>query len=392
MTESTIQPSPESSVPENGNCWIELSKRALDNNIAMFRKLLSPTQKLMCVVKSNAYGHGMVPIAKGVIGSGADWLGVFSVEEGVQLRLAGIEAPVLVLGPSFGIQVTLAAKYCLDITIASLTGLNEYLSALPRATVPVHLKLETGTHRQGIMYDEIDDIARRILDTQIPVVGAYTHYADIEDTTEHAFAAGQRAQFEISISRLKALGVPIAMPHTACTAAAILFPNTYFEMVRVGIGTYGLWPSKATNVSAQNLGRAPLQLMPVMNWKTRIAQIKTVKSGDFVGYGRTFRTTRDTRIAILPVGYADGYPRSFSNAANTLVRGMRARVVGRVCMNLTMIDVTDIPNATEGDAVTLLGADGDETVTAEQLAACAGTINYEIVTRAAPGAPRRLLD
>ena len=377
---------------ENQNCWIELSQSALRNNISIFKKLLAPNQKLMCVVKSNAYGHGMVPIASSALNHGADWLGVFSVEEGVTLRHAGIDAPILVLGPSAGAQYVLAQKHQLQVTIASRVGLQSYVDALSSANVPVHLKLETGTHRQGIMYDELDDISRRIKSSGIPVAGAYTHYADIEDTTEHEFAASQRAQFEISVSRLRALGIKIPLPHTACTAAAILFPNTYFEMVRVGIGTYGLWPSKETNVSAQTLGRAQLKLMPVMTWKTRIAQIKTVRSGDFVGYGRTFRATRDTRVAVLPVGYADGYARNFSNSANTLVRGMRARVVGRVCMNLTMIEVTDIPEVTEGDVVTLLGRDGDEVISAEQLAACAGTINYEIVTRAAPGAPRRLVD
>jgi alanine racemase len=377
--------------PEYRNCWIELSKSALSNNIGAFRRLLTPAQQLLCVVKSNAYGHGMVPVAREALAAGASWLAVFSVEEGAMLREAGITAPVLVLGPSFGSQYLLAVKYQLQVTVASIDGIRNYTSTLTSERIPVHLKLETGTNRQGILYSELQEVSSLILSSGIPVEGAYTHYADIEDTTDHAFASGQRGQFEKSLDRLRALGVQVALPHTACTAAAILFPNTYFGMVRVGIGTYGLWPSKETNVSAQNLGRAHLALQPVMNWKTRIAQIKTVPRGEYVGYGRTFRATRDTRIAVLPVGYADGYRRAFSNAANTLVHGMRARVVGRVCMNLMMIDVTDIPDVATGDVVTLLGTDGDDAVTAEQLAACAGTINYEIVTCAAPNAPRRLV-
>ncbi|MBN2528386.1 MAG: alanine racemase [Deltaproteobacteria bacterium] len=374
---------------EYQNCWVELSKSALYHNIATFRQQLSPNQRLLCVVKSNAYGHGLVPVAKEAVEAGANWLAVFNVEEGVLLGNAGIQVPILVLGPSYGTQLALASTHQLRITLASIDGIEAYLDNVTARDVPVHLKLETGTHRQGFMPDELKTAAQLLQRHRIPVEGAYSHYADIEDTTDHTFAAGQREKFERAIDTLVSLGVNVAIPHTACTAAAILFPNTYFQMVRVGIGTYGLWPSKETNVSAQTLGRPEIALKPVMNWKTRIAQIKTVPVGEFVGYGRTFRATRPTRIGILPVGYADGYRRAFSNTANTLVHGMRARVVGRVCMNLTMIDVTDIPDAKVGDVVTLLGTDGDEAVTAEALAACAGTINYEIVTCVAPYASRK---
>ncbi|MBN2340833.1 MAG: alanine racemase [Deltaproteobacteria bacterium] len=370
------------------NCWIEISKSALHNNLVAFKQLLQPNQQLLCVVKANAYGHDAQMIAEAAMEFGADWLGVFQVEEGVLLRKAGLRAPILVLGPSFGEQFQIAAKYELQLTIPSLESINNYTSNLPSTNVPIHLKLETGTNRQGIRFEELEDVSKIILSNQLSVQGAYTHYADIEDTTDHDFATSQRLQFENSIEKLNSLGINIPFPHTACTAATILFPKTYFQLVRVGIGMYGLWPSKETNVSAHTLGRAQIELQPVMQWKTRITQIKQVPAGEFVGYGRTFRTTRKTTLAIVPVGYADGYSRRFSNAANTLVRGTRARVVGRVCMNLSMIDVTDVPGAQEGDVVTLLGTDGDETVSAEQLATLADTINYEIVTRAAPGAPR----
>ena len=168
----------------------------------------------------------------------------------------------------------------------------------------------------------------------------------------------------------------------------ILFESTYYDMVRAGIAAYGLWPSRETLVSAKSLGRNALDLSPVLTWKTRIADIKTVEAGEFVGYGRTFRTTRPSRIALLPVGYADGYDRRLSNASHVLVGGTRAPVRGRVCMNLVMVDVTDIENAAPGDEVVLLGSQGEETVSAEDLARQVGTINYEIVTRIAPGAPR----
>jgi len=187
---------------------------------------------------------------------------------------------------------------------------------------------------------------------------------------------------------LREQGVEIELPHAACSAATILFPSTYFRLVRVGIALFGLWPSRETLVSAQSLGRNALTLRPVMTLKTRIAQVKTLAPGEYVGYGRTFKTTRQTRIAVLPVGYADGYDRKLSNAANVIVHGIRAPVRGRVCMNLTMVDVTDVPAAAAGDEVVLLGTGGDETVSADDLARLAGTINYEIVTRLAPNAPR----
>lgn len=387
-----MTPSNTTIFPAARNCWIELSTAALKNNLASFKQLLKKEQLLLCVVKANAYGHGILPVAQTALINGADWLGVFNVEEGVALRSAGINAPILVLGPSFGEQYIVAKDHHLRVTIASVEGLEEYISILENAKALVHLKLETGTNRQGIQYAELKKVSKMIHEHHIPIEGAYTHYADIEDTTDHTFATSQRTQFENSVKKLGGLGIKIKIPHTACTAATILFPNTYFQMVRMGIGTYGLWPSKETNVSAQNLGREKLQLTPVMTWKTKIAQIKTVSTGEYVGYGRTFRATRNTKVAILPVGYADGYSRKLSNTANTLVNGVRARVIGRVCMNLTMIDITDVPDVTVGNHVVLLGKDGDEEITAEQLATCADTINYEIVTRIAPTAPRHLVE
>ncbi|HUT79118.1 MAG TPA: alanine racemase, partial [Polyangia bacterium] len=253
--------------------------------------------------------------------------------------------------------------------------------------VRVHLKLETGTNRQGLRGRELAEAANVLRGAGVEIEGAYTHFADIEDTTDHAFAQQQLARFEELLGVLAGLGARPPLAHTACSAAAILFPETRFQLVRVGIGLYGLWPSKETRVSAAERGRNRLGLKPVMTWKTRIAQIKDVPVGEYVGYGRTFRATRPTRVAVLPVGYADGYPRALSGAAHVLAGGVRAPVLGRICMNMTMVDVTDVI-AVAGDEVVLLGRQGDEVIAAEDLARIAGTINYEIVTRAAPGAPR----
>jgi alanine racemase len=174
----------------------------------------------------------------------------------------------------------------------------------------------------------------------------------------------------------------------ACSAAAILFPETYFNLARVGIGLYGLWPSRETLVSCRQRGQEPLKLKPVLSWRARVAQIKSVPVGAYIGYGCTYRTTRPTCLAIIPVGYYDGYDRSLSNASYVLIKGKRAPLRGRVCMNFIMVDITDIPGVALEDRVTLLGVDGREKITADQLASLAGTISYEIVTRLNPAIPR----
>ncbi|NLN61522.1 MAG: alanine racemase [Myxococcales bacterium] len=370
--------------------WIELSQGALAHNVALFRSLLAPGCRFMAVVKANAYGHGMVPIAQAALAAGADWLGVFHAGEGLTLRAQGVTAPILVLGPTPPESMRQAVDAGLCLTVASPGAADALVRVCAGQTgARAHLKVETGTHRQGFDAAQLINAAQQLVAAGIAVEGLYTHYADIEDTTDHTYAESQLARFSELRAQLAAEGVSVPLSHTACTAAAILFPATHFDMVRVGIGLYGLWPSKETRVSAGMLGRDQIALRPVMTWKTRIRQIKTVPAGSYIGYGRTFRTTHDSRVAILPVGYADGYDRHFSSRAHVLVRGVRAPVLGRICMNLTMIDVTDIVDAAPGDEVVLLGQSGDEAIQAADLGSLAGTIHYEIVTRAAPCAPRR---
>jgi len=373
------------------NTWIEVSRGAIANNVSVFRRLAGADRALMVVVKGNAYGHGMVEVATVALDAGADWLGVFDVREGIALRAAGVEAPILVMGPVPEAAVDAAIDADLRLSIASGRAAATVCEIARGRAVTVHLKLETGTNRQGLAAPEIEPAAAALAEAGIRVEGAFTHFADIEDTTDHTFARGQLERFEELLTALRAAGHEVPVPHTACTAAAILFPSTYFACVRVGIGLYGLWPSKETQVSAGIMDRNGLGLVPAMTWKTRIAQVKVVPAGGYVGYGRTYRTTHESRIGVLPLGYADGYDRGLSSNAHALVRGMRAGVVGRVCMNMTMVDVTDIPGAVAGDEVILLGRQGDEAIRAEDLARFAGTINYEIVTRAAPGAPRLLV-
>ncbi len=365
--------------------WLEIDTAALAHNVTVFRRLVGSTRKLMVVVKANAYGHGMELCARAALGAGADWLAVFNLDEALALRRAGLIAPLLVFGPTPAARLAEAAAARVDLTVAN----PEAAAAVVAADVPglrVHLKLETGTHRQGFLAGQLAPVAALAAHSEI--VGAYSHFADIEDTTDHTFAKEQLAAFAARLAELAALGVTPPLPHVACTAAALLFPDTYFQMVRVGIGLYGLWPSRETLVSVREHGRGEVALRPAMTWKTRVSELKRVPAGVTVGYGRTCKTTRPSLLAVLPVGYANGYDRGLSNTAHVLVRGQRAKLCGRVMMNMSVADVTAVGGVAIGDEVVLLGAQGEERIGAETLAAWCGTINYEIVTRAEPHGPR----
>lgn len=369
--------------------WVELDADAPGRNLGELRRAAGGTPLVCAVVKSNAYGHGLAEMA-GLIPA-ADWLGVNSIDEGIALRRLGETRPVLVLGhvPLGRLPEALADD--LRLTVYNFETLDALRScASGRTPARLHLKVETGTGRQGIHPDRAGEFASRARSTPgVELEGLSTHFANIEDTLNHSYA---ESQLEVFGRVLESFGAERPrVVHTACTAAAILFPETSFDMIRAGIGLYGLWPSRETFLSAGLSGRPVPRLGPVLSWKTRIAQLKEMPSGSYIGYGCSYRTTRPSRIAVLPVGYYDGYDRALGNAAHVLVRGRRAPVVGRVCMNLCMADVTDVPGVSLEDEVVLLGRDGDETVTAETMAAWAGTINYEIVARINPLLPRRIV-
>lgn len=370
--------------------WIEVDTSAIACNLRKFKGLLAENTRLLAVVKGEAYGHGMLDVARAALEAGSEWLGVFHLGEVAELRKAGIDAPVLVLGYIPQKDLKEAVELQARITVSSV----ETVEAARQTgkTAYLHLKLETGTNRLGLQGDALEQVLAEIKKNGTLVLeGVHTHYANIEDTTEHGYAQDQLTRFSKMLGEIRAQGFEVPVPHTACTAAAILFPETYFELVRVGIGMYGLWPSKETYVSALEKGKDPLKLQPAMTWKTVVAQAKEVPAGEYIGYGCSYRTTRKTIIAVLPVGYANGYDRLLSNCGHVLIKGMRAPIRGRVCMNLTMVDVTDIPGVSLEDEVVLLGRQGEEQITAEQMASWAQTINYEIVTRADPHAPRKFL-
>ncbi|MBL6975634.1 MAG: alanine racemase [Deltaproteobacteria bacterium] len=371
--------------------WCEVSKAALMGNLAEFRRLVGPDCRLSPVVKANAYGHGLELAARAFMEGGADALCVNDAWEAGRLRGAGIAAPVIILGNVPPEQ----AEEVVELGAEVVAYDRDLLVALDRAgkaagkTVKVMVKLETGTNRQGLRMEEAWKLVSLAAELDgIQLAGLSTHFADIEDTTDHTFAREQLDRFNAGVDILKTRGLKSVMRSVGNSAATILWPEAHLDMVRVGIGAYGMWPSTETFVTAALTHRNQLALQPALTWKTRVAQVKEVPAGEYVSYGRTFRTTHPARLVVLPVGYYDGYDRGVSNMAWVLIRGRRAQVRGRVCMNMIMADVTDIPDVTVGDEVVLMGTDGDESIGAEQFATWAGTINYEVTTRIAESVQR----
>ncbi len=370
---------------------VEISRAALVQNIREFRRLVGRKRKFLAVVKANAYGHGLIEVAKIALRNGVDWLGVNSVEEGSALRAAGVKEPILVLGyaPFHGLEEAVARDLRLTVYNRETVRRLGALALRTGKTVALHVKVETGTWRQGVEVKEVAAFVRDIRKRPgLVVEGLSSHFANIEDTTKHDYPRRQLEAYRSACRELEARGLGVPLRHMSCTASTILFPEPEFNLARVGIGLYGLWPSKETFLSCILEKKKPLSLEPVLSWKARIAQVKKVPAGSYIGYGGTYRTTRPTVLAVVPVGYFDGYDRGLSNAAHVLVKGRRAPVRGRVAMDFFMADVTDVPGVKLEDEVTLLGVDGRERISAEDLASLAGTISYEILSRINPLIPR----
>ncbi|MFH2136059.1 MAG: alanine racemase [Patescibacteria group bacterium] len=366
--------------------WIEISKNNLLHNLEQFKKLVGEQIKIMGVVKANAYGHGLIEVA-GVISDKVDWFGVDSLSEALKLRQAVIKKPILVLGYTELKDLKETVKNNISLTVynkETILKLGKIPIHNPNLNPKIHIKIETGTARQGVLENEILDFVKFVKQyPSIEIQGISTHYANIEDTTDSSFAMAQLETFSRVTEILKKENVAVPLRHTACSAATILFPETRFDMVRLGISMYGLWSSKETKAVAKNKN-LELDLRPVLTWKTIVAQIKNLSAGTPVGYGLSERVSRDSKIVVLPIGYYDGYDRKLGNVGNVLIRGKRCKVLGRVCMNMIIVDVTDVEKIELEDEAILLGRQGKEEISAEDLAGKIGTINYEVVTRINP--------
>jgi alanine racemase len=369
-------------------CWIELDASRLKANIAAFRRLTAPSTALMIVVKANAYGHGLREVAP-LVSENADWFGVNNLEEARIITNLGLSKPIAILGHTPQQQAEDIVRHGYRQVVYRQDVASALSTAAQRlgTTAHIHLKVETGTNRQGISLDDLDRFAQQIKNfPALHIEGLYTHFANIEDTLDPSFAQLQLTRFRGAVAMLERNGIRPPQIHAAATSGTLLYPETAFTMIRVGIGTYGIWPSRETQLAARERGRL-IGLAPVLMWKTRIAQTRNVHMGDYVGYGLTFQANREMRVGVLPVGYYDGYDRKLSNSARVLVRGQFAPVIGRVAMNMTMIDLTDIA-AEPDDEVVLIGRQGKNELRAEDLAEKAGTIAYELLARINPLLPR----
>ncbi|MCU0607046.1 MAG: alanine racemase, partial [Candidatus Edwardsbacteria bacterium] len=311
--------------------WVEIDRAALAANLRSFRGLVGPAVTLMPVVKSNAYGHGLDEVAPLLAAADrALWFGVNSLDEGLRLRALGIRRPVLLLGHVPLSRLAEAAAADLRLTVYNPETVRALSKMKTAGTVRLHLKLETGTNRQGVDLADALKIAALIRKApRLELEGCSTHFANIEDTTSPVYPRAQLARYQRILDALRAKGHDPKVNHVACTAAALVFPETRRQLVRLGIGLYGLWPSRETMLSLAERGRK-FSLAPALSWKTRVVQVKAVPAGSYVGYGCTYRTTRRTKLAVLPVGYNEGYDRKLSNTAHVLVRGKRAPIRGRV--------------------------------------------------------------
>jgi alanine racemase len=372
--------------------WAEVSLSALTENYLTLKRHAavngSPATPLMAVVKANAYGHGAVECARALAACGADWFGVALVEEGVELRQAGIAQPVFCLGGFWRTQGELVLAHNLTPALFRM-DLAEELNARAREAgrvVDFHLKVDTGMGRLGVPVSEVAEFAQalRTFD-HLRLDGVMTHFADA-DGLEPKYTEQQIQQFNQAVSIVRELGFRPAWLHLANSAGVHAFPQAQGNLARAGAAMYGL----VRDVLSPRL--EPLPLTPVMSLKSRIVLLKTVPAGTSLGYGCTFTTVRESRIATLPIGYADGFHRAHSNNGRVIVRGHFAPVVGRVSMDLTIIDVTDVPDdlgAVElGDEVVLIGEQNGLRISAEDLAEQIGTISYEIVTGVSARVPR----
>lgn len=361
--------------------WVEIDLEALAHNVRRLKTIVGNVATLFAVVKANAYGHGAVAVARTALLNGAGAIAVASLTEAVELRDAGIDAPILVMSytPSQAVRQAIRQNITLTLYDLELARTYDRVARETGGNLRLHVKIDTGMGRLGVMASEAITFFRALLNlSHLEVEGVYTHFATADDDAD--FMQEQLNRFKSVLVPLRAGGYAFRYIHCANSAATLRAPETHFNAVRVGLAMYGLSPSEEVPV--------PDDFRPVLTWKTQVAQVKMLPAGHSAGYGRTFIAESPTRIAVLPVGYADGIRRSPGNWGHMLVRGAEAPVVGRVSMEKTLIDVTHIPGVAIGDEVIIIGEQGDKRITAGDIARRLQTISYEIVTSAAQRAPR----
>jgi alanine racemase len=362
--------------------WIEIDKKAIKHNYDVFRSLIPKETKLLAVVKSNAYGHSLVDFSKEIIENGADFLGVDSIVEGLALRKEGIKIPILVLGYTLPELFNDAIEKNISITVSSFDTISEIkkLKRNSKGVLKIHVKVDTGMCRHGFLLKDLKKVIKEIKSLKdIEVEGLYTHFSTAKDPSSPSYTKKQIKEFNIWVDAFKKAGFkPIV--HASATSAVIVFPEAMFDMVRVGIGLYGVWPSKETESAFNN----KFTLKPVLGWKTIIGEIKKVPKGSRVGYDGTEILEKDSTIAICPIGYWHGFLRDLSCKAKVLVNGKKAKVLGRVCMDIIIIDISDIKGVKVGDEVVIIGKSMKEQIGVDDISSIISGSSYEFLTRINP--------
>ncbi|MCL5985349.1 MAG: alanine racemase [Actinobacteria bacterium] len=364
--------------------WVEVDLSKIRSNVSFLKSKVAQNTQLMAVVKADAYGHGAIPVARACIEAGAERLGVATVEEAIELREGGLVCLLHLLSePPDGCEDELLRYKIIPViyTLEAAKRISDYF-VLEDRTCDAMIKIDTGMNRVGISVERCETICEKIFELQgLNVIGVMTHFAAANSDPE--FTAFQLQKFQSAIFKLRSHGFDLKLSSAANSAAILRMPDSHLDMVRAGIAIYGLSPFKGSSVSS---------LKPALTWKTRISFIKNLGTGEPVSYGMTFRTQQPSVIATLPVGYADGYGRVFSNKASVIVNNCKVRIVGTVTMDQIMVDVSNVMAPKIGDEVLLIGESGDLSVSADELAELSGTINYEIVTRIGKRVPRIYVD
>ena len=356
--------------------WVEVNVAAIAHNVRQIQSLLKPQTELMAIVKADAYGHGATTVAQTALQAGAQWLGVATLPEGIELREAGITAPVLVLGAiNTPREIQAIAHWQLQPTLCTpkqALTFAETLTPAPRTTpLPVHLKLDTGMSRLGTPWQAAAEFVQLVQHLpNLAIASVYSHLATAESLDRTA-ANQQQERFERAIARIKADGITPPRLHLANSAATLMDASWHYDLVRAGLAIYGLYP-------AEHL-RSTIDLRPALQVRAKVTQVKTIQPGTGVSYGHQFIADRELRLAVVGIGYADGVPRSLSNRISVLVRSQRVPQIGAITMDQLMLDVTTLPDLQEGEVVTLLGCDGSQSIAVDEWAALLGTISWEIL-------------
>lgn len=354
---------------------------ALAHNLEQVRRRISRTCDLLAVVKADAYGHGAVPITEALAALGVRRFGVATVEEGIALRNAGVEAFILVMGALLPDQCADVVRHRLTPIIHDSAIADSFAQVVPRGhPYPVHVKVDTGMGRLGLPADDVLPLLRTAAFAgPLSAEGLMTHLADA-DSHDTTYTHLQLQRFQAVIDQVKSAGIAIPLIHAANSAGILFHSTSHFTLVRPGLMLYGYHTASPA--------RVPIELKPVLTLVTRVVQVRTMPPGEYVSYNRTASISRPSRIAVLPIGYADGYSRLFSNRGAVLIKGRRASIIGRVCMDMTMVDVTDIHDVAAGDEVVLIGRQGQARLTAAHLASWSQTIPYEVLCALGPRVKR----